>query len=123
MNRKELEIKMKKLGFDKNYYSLYGKVVMEKSILVYRDKKWIIYGFNDRGGRCDDDKIFNTESEACDYLYNNLLQTKWANDNIYVGNNFPAWEDRIGYEETKEGKVNAILIDGTRWPGDDEKIN
>jgi len=109
MNRKELKIKLEQLGIRERIYSLYGKENPNTTVLAYRNRKWIVYGINERGNQ-HIDGIFETENDACEFLYQNMIEFKWIMDNAHIHpDDKPKSEDIIGFEVSNNGKVNAIL--------------
>lgn len=116
MNKKELIRKLNILGIPEDYYNLYGKNNAETTILAKKKDKWLIYGIDERGGY-HEYGIFDTESDACDFLYQRMVEFKWVMEHAHIHpDNKPKPEDRIGYEVTEDGKVKAILTDGRYWP-------
>lgn len=70
MNRVELIEKLKNAGVKSQYYSLYGKIVNDAFILEQTVGKWNVYYF-ERGSK-DMEQSFESESDACNYIYNIL---------------------------------------------------
>ena len=68
MNKIELKNKLKSLDYPESYYSLNGEGNFG---LTYDDHifgQWHVYILDDRGGKFNE-KIFNDESAACEFMY------------------------------------------------------
>lgn len=75
MNREILEKKLEEKGVKNIYYSLYGELKPDSIVLYQNYKKWEVFYFSERGEK-ENEKIFFSESEACEYIYNNLIEAK-----------------------------------------------
>jgi hypothetical protein len=76
MNKQELEQDLKTLGVKPDNYTLNGP--------PYKDSSWVLEAvnakksigvwrvFNFERGKIYDEKVFNTEDEACKYIYEKL---------------------------------------------------
>ncbi|GHT56785.1 hypothetical protein FACS189446_8890 [Bacteroidia bacterium] len=112
MKRKELAIKLKKIGISDEIYNLYGAersgTILSHNILS-TNKKWKVYNIDERGNKLDIN-YFDTEDDACNYLYRRMVEFKWIMDNAHIHpDNKPKLEDVAGFEVSNDGKVNAIL--------------
>jgi hypothetical protein len=68
MNKKELIIKLKEIGIDKNHYSLDSNLEPSKVILKHYHGVWEFFVCDERCNEYDNKKFFS-EAEACEYLY------------------------------------------------------
>ena len=75
MNKKELEKELEILKVSKNYCSLDGTELPDRIIITKLLDKWLVYYFSERGERFSEE-YFNSESEACQYIYNHMLERK-----------------------------------------------
>lgn len=73
MNINELKEKLNKSGIGPRYYSVGITVDADRYIIYSSSNQWIVFYQDERGGR-NEEKIFATESEACSYLYEKLLE-------------------------------------------------
>jgi hypothetical protein len=95
MNRVQLKKELDKLQIPQYAYSLYGGIEINK-IILEKGGKWRIYTIDERG---NDDEIglFNTEEEACDFFYNEMV--KWKKNDDYYKNYkeilYPVEKNRI----------------------------
>jgi len=69
MNKQKLEEKLDNLAVNKNFYSLNGNLLPDRVILYNSYDKWLVFYFDERGNR-NEEQIFNSENEACQYIYN-----------------------------------------------------
>ena len=69
MNKKELKEKLDSLGINENFYSLVGDLLPDRVILYNSYNDWLVFYFDERGNR-NDEQTFNSENEACQYIYN-----------------------------------------------------
>jgi hypothetical protein len=67
MNTNELRIKLDKLGINPNFYSLDGELLPDRIVLYNLYSEWQVFYFDERGNR-DNEKIFNSEQKACEYI-------------------------------------------------------
>jgi len=67
MTRKELEKKLKELGY-LDLYSLDGSVGPDRVVLYKNYSVWEVFYIDERGNRTVP-KLFSSEEEAYDYLY------------------------------------------------------
>ena len=67
MTRKELERKLKQLGY-LDLYSLDGSVGPDRVVLYKNYAVWEVFYIDERGNRTVP-KLFSSEEEAYDYLY------------------------------------------------------
>jgi hypothetical protein len=75
MNTAELKIELDLLGVKPRYYSLNGELEPDRVILFYNNIMWEVFYLDERGNR-NDQKNFNTENEACLYIYNLFRESK-----------------------------------------------
>lgn len=72
MNKKELKIKLQQSGIDENLYNLDGKGRKDERFCIENtDGKWYVY-FCERGVKTTN-KIFDTENDACQFIFKQLL--------------------------------------------------
>jgi hypothetical protein len=72
MTREELEKKLKMAGVPDYVYNLTGKGRKDECLCIEKNQdKWFVY-YLERGIRTTNE-IFNSEEEACDFLYSQLL--------------------------------------------------
>ncbi len=69
MNKQKLEEKLDNLAVNKNFYSLNGNLLPDRVILYNSYDKWLVFYFDERGNR-NEEQIFNSKNEACQYIYN-----------------------------------------------------
>ena len=83
MNRQELLLRLKEAKINPNSYSLEGGSTGEEYVLSDEGYgKWAVY-YSERGER-NDEKIFRSESEACEELYRWIMNdptTRWKKGN------------------------------------------
>lgn len=75
MNKSELEERLEELEIRPTDYSLDGKLLPMRTILVNLNNKWITFDYDERG-RVQNEKEFNTEEEACREILNRLINLK-----------------------------------------------
>lgn len=69
MNIIELKAKLNELGVEPNEYSLEGSVANWNTIVLYKNYNiWEVFYIDERGNR-DDKNTFQSENEACEYIY------------------------------------------------------
>lgn len=69
MTKSELSRKLEELNVDKECYSLDGNLLPDRMVLVQADFRWLVLYFDpDKSVR--NLKSFDSENEACCYLYN-----------------------------------------------------
>jgi hypothetical protein len=68
MKKIELKNKLDELNVYPRFYSLEGDLLPDRIVLYHNYNKWQVFYFDERGNR-DKEKIFSTESEACEYIY------------------------------------------------------
>jgi hypothetical protein len=68
MNRKELIYNLKLLGINPKQYSLFGDLIPDTIVLFQNYHRWEVFYLDERGNR-DNEKIFNSENDACLYIY------------------------------------------------------
>ena len=75
MNREELKNKLDELKVNPLIYSLYGELLSDRMVLYQSCDDWIVFYFDERGNR-DNEKIFNSESDSCKYIYKEFEMLK-----------------------------------------------
>ena len=75
MEKKELKLKLDLLKVNPNQYSLDGDLKSDAIILYQNYNKWEVYYFDERGTK-NENQEFNTEKEACNYIYNLFRNSK-----------------------------------------------
>ena len=71
MNIEELEIKLKEYKIPEWYYNTKGKGMDDERYNIINDNgKWSVY-YGKKGQRSNE-KIFDNESDACEYMYDKL---------------------------------------------------
>ena len=68
MDKKDLKLKLDLLEINPNQYALDGDLKSDAIILYENYNKWEVYYFDERGGK-HDEKEFNSERDACNYIY------------------------------------------------------
>lgn len=82
MNKKELEKKLKRTGVPKHYYNLEEKGRNDERFCLERlGDKWEVY-FAERGAKTTRE-IFDSEEEACLFLYEKLRYARRFQRLIY----------------------------------------
>jgi hypothetical protein len=69
VNTINLKEKLDNLAVNENLYSLNGNLLPDRVILYNSYDKWLVFYFDERGNR-DEEQNFNSENEACQYIYN-----------------------------------------------------
>ena len=68
MTIEKLEDKLNDLGVEKSQYSLSGELNSDAIILNKNYNVWEVFYLDEKGNR-NNEKNFDTESEACFYIY------------------------------------------------------
>jgi hypothetical protein len=68
MTRTELELKLNTLNINSSLYSLEGDLNPNSIILYNSYDNWIVFYLDERGGR-NDERIFESQELAYDYIY------------------------------------------------------
>lgn len=68
MDRNELKKKLDELKVRSTQYSLDGELLPDRIVLYQSYDDWNVFYFDERGNR-DSEKTFNSESDACFYIY------------------------------------------------------
>lgn len=79
MNKIELKKKLDLLRVNSHRYSLDGELLADKIILYNSYHKWEVFYLDERGGR-NNEKIFYSENEACEYIYKLFKESKAIQD-------------------------------------------
>jgi hypothetical protein len=72
MDIRELEELLRQGKVRPDWYSLDGKLIPDRMIIRQQEDGWHVFYFGDRG-EMTNESIFGSETEACKYLYNVLL--------------------------------------------------
>ena len=99
MSITELELKIKKLGIPPQFYSLNGALIYGIVLDKLIEPNWYRVFSLDEHGRYNYEQKFNSEEEACEYMYKRALflatllpeETKNRNRNLYFDNNPPKY--------------------------------
>lgn len=75
MTKEELKAELQKLGVTDKEYNLYGNLVTDSIILYHSYNEWQVFYFDERGGR-NNEKIFESEGEACCYIFKLFREAK-----------------------------------------------
>jgi hypothetical protein len=75
MNRNELKCKLDKLNVFTGFYSLEGELLPDRIVLFHNYDIWEVFYFDERGNR-DNEKVFLSENEACEYIFEHFNQQK-----------------------------------------------
>jgi len=68
MNKEELKHKLEELDVYYGFSSLEGDLLPDRIVLYHNYTKWEVFYFDERGNR-DNEKIFFSENDACNYVY------------------------------------------------------
>lgn len=68
MNKNELEYKLNLLEVRPSSYALEGELLPDRIVLYNSYHNWEVFYLDERGGR-NDVKVFSSEDEACQYIY------------------------------------------------------
>lgn len=68
MNKVELKSKLDELGVYNGFYSLDGELLPDRLVLFQNYEKWEVFYFDESGNRSKE-KMFSSESEACEFIY------------------------------------------------------
>lgn len=71
MNVAELKTKLREVGISAHAYSLFGDGLGECHVLAVQGQQWLVY-YSERGHR-QGLRLFESESEACDYFLDKLM--------------------------------------------------
>lgn len=75
MNKQGLKYKLDQLGIYPGFYSLNGDLLPDKIVLYQNYHKWEVFYFDERGNR-EKFHAFESESEACNYIYSYFKNSK-----------------------------------------------
>lgn len=75
MDRIDLKNKLDALNVYPGFYSLYGELLPDRIVLYHNYAKWEVFYFDERGNR-DKEKVFSSESDACEYIYEYFREQK-----------------------------------------------
>lgn len=75
MNKIELKKLLDFLGINPKEYSLEGELNTDTIVLYQNYRKWEVFYLDERGGR-NNEKNFNSENDACLYIYNEFKELK-----------------------------------------------
>lgn len=79
MNKKELKTKLDLLGIASQAYSLEGKITPDNIILYNSHEKWEVFYLDEKGVR-HDEKVFDSEIKACNYIFRLFKESKEIED-------------------------------------------
>jgi hypothetical protein len=68
VNKAELKTKLDSPGINENFYSLDGQLLPGRLVLYHSYENWNVFYFDERGNR-NDEVTFQSENEACQYIY------------------------------------------------------
>jgi len=68
MNKQNLKEKLDELNINPNFYSLYGELLPDRTVLHDNYNDWEVFYFSERGERQDEKTFFN-ENDACQFIY------------------------------------------------------
>ncbi|MBD1362336.1 hypothetical protein IDJ77_00815 [Mucilaginibacter sp. ZT4R22] len=80
MNRIELKEELDKLSVYPGFYSLYDELLPDRIVLYHNYSKWEVFYFDERGNR-NDEVVFPTEGDACNYIYGLFIRKKEIEQN------------------------------------------
>lgn len=83
MDRKDLKLKLNLLKINPNQYALDGDLKSDAIILNENYNKWEVYYFDERGGK-HDEKEYDSESNACNDIYNRFQNSKIIEDEFEI---------------------------------------
>jgi len=69
MNRVELKKKLEELGLSPSYYSFDGERKPASYVLTHSLNEWRVFLMDEHTDKRHDERIFNSEEEACNYMY------------------------------------------------------
>lgn len=69
----ELKLKLDLLGVNPSFYSLDGNLSLVGTVLYHSYGDWIVFDLDERGNKTDE-KVFKSENEACDYIYQKFFE-------------------------------------------------
>ena len=75
MTREELKHKLDSLNICPKFYSLEGNSLPDCIVLFENYSKWEVFYFDERGNR-DNEKVFLSENDAYNYIYEYFKQQK-----------------------------------------------
>lgn len=73
MNKNELKNNLQKLNINPGFYSLEGELLPDRIVLFNSYSKWHVFYFDERGNR-NNEKFFDSESEACNFIYSEFIR-------------------------------------------------
>lgn len=68
MKRAELKRSLDEMGVNPGFYSLDGELLPDRIVLYPNYDIWEVFYFDERGNR-DRQRMFASESDACQYIY------------------------------------------------------
>lgn len=75
MNKEILRHKLDELNISPGFYSLEGELLPDRVVLYHNYSKWEVFYFDERGNR-DIEKVFFSESDACNYIFEYFKKQK-----------------------------------------------
>jgi len=79
MNKQELIQQLDLIHVPRGIYNLNGECFPDKTTISESGSDWEVFSIDERGNKVND-KIFKSEEEACQYLYD--AYSKWFNYNL-----------------------------------------
>lgn len=76
MNRQELKYNLDKLNVYPGFYSLNGELLPDRIVLYENYTKWEVFYFDERGNQTNK-QFFLSESDACNYIYEQFKEQKY----------------------------------------------
>ena len=75
MNKVGLKNRLEVLNTYSGFYSLEGELLPDRIVLYQNHDRWEVFYFDERGNR-DQEKVFYSESDACQYIYEYFRRQK-----------------------------------------------
>ncbi|MFO7669885.1 MAG: hypothetical protein R6W31_09525 [Bacteroidales bacterium] len=75
MDKSDLKMHLDKLKVNQGYYSLDGDILPDRLVLYQNYNMWEVFYFDERGNR-KDERVFMTESDACNYILEHFKKQK-----------------------------------------------
>ena len=79
MNKSDLITELQKLKVSEEEYSLEGELIFDRVILYHSYEEWRVFYLDERGGR-NDERVFNSECEACWHIFKLFREAKEIKD-------------------------------------------
>jgi len=75
MNKEDLKTKLDLLKVNQDFYSLNGDLIPDSIVLRENYNFWEVFYFDEKGN-VNNKKDFESEKEACIYIYNLFVKSK-----------------------------------------------